>query len=87
MASQQGSYLRLIEDNGFQHYVRLRQRAVEFYELMLNIGGSVANTDPIDPQSYVRTLAEVIPQLRNDLAMAVTILSTVHFSLLAFAVI
>jgi hypothetical protein len=58
----------LIEDNGFQHYVRLRQRAVEFDELMQNISGSVANTDPIDPQSYVGTLAEVIPQLRNDLA-------------------
>ncbi len=57
----------LVEDDGFEHYIRLRQRAVEFDAIAQEIRAGVI-TEPIDPQSYARTLVEVIPQLRNDLA-------------------
>ena len=66
----------LIQDTGFRHYRHLRQRAIEFDEIMQALTGvETAETEPPDPQSYCRVLAETFPPLRNEYAHGSSTLS------------
>lgn len=56
----------LIDDNGFSHYVRLRQESLEVEQMLHEIGGGASvKSEPIDPKRYSRVLVETMPQLRN----------------------
>ncbi len=60
---------RLIDDNAFSHYVRLRQESLEIEEMLHEIGrGAPMKSEQIDQQYYSRILVETIPQLRNPRA-------------------
>lgn len=66
----------LIQDVGFRHYVRLRRRAFEFDEGIRElIGVEPTETEPPDPQSYSRVLAETFPPMRNSYAHGSSTLS------------
>jgi hypothetical protein len=66
----------LIQDTGFRHYQHLRQRAIEFDEIMQALTGvEPGEADPPDPQSYCRVLAETFPPMRNEYAHGSSTLS------------
>lgn len=66
----------LIQDTGFRHYMGLRQRAIEFDEVMQELTGvELTETEPPDPQSYCRVLAETFPPMRNEYAHGSSTLS------------
>lgn len=66
----------LIQDTGFRHYQHLRQRAIEFDELLQELTGvESTETEPPDPQSYCRVLAETFPPMRNGYAHGSSTLS------------
>jgi hypothetical protein len=76
---------RLIDDNGFSHYVRLRQESLETEQLLHEIGGGgPMNSEPIDQQKYSRVLVESIPQLRNVFAHGTN--SLMHGTFLTFRI-
>ncbi len=66
----------LIKDTGFRHYRWLRQKAIEFDEVMQALTGvEPTETEPPDPQGYCRMLAETFPPVRNDYAHGSSTLS------------